>query len=168
MTSARSDLVDPTMPGFYHCVSRCVRRAWLCGVDDYTGESFEHRRQWIEDRMVELGECFALGVYAYAVMSNHLHVVDRLDPALAWSWSPEEVARRWTAVFPVRVAGEIDEQATTRRAAAIAGDPVRLACYRERLSSLSWVMRCLGSCECSTMQRCCPIFGCRPPTDSRR
>ena len=163
MTSARSDLVDPTMPGFYHCVSRCVRRAWLCGVDDYTGESFAHRRQWIEDRIVELGERFALGVYAYAVMSNHLHVVVRLDPALAWSWSPEEVARRWTAVFPVRVAGEIDEQATTRRAAAIAGDPVRLACYPERLSSLSWVTRRLGSCECSTMQRSCPIFGCRPP-----
>ena len=87
MTSPRSKLVDPTTPGYYHCVSRCVRRAWLCGVDDYSGESYEHRRQWVEDRLVELGAAFALGVYAYAVMSNHLHVVVRLDPSVACSWS---------------------------------------------------------------------------------
>jgi len=93
MTSPRSQLVDPTTPGYYHCISRCVRRAWLCGVDSYTGESYEHRRQWVEDRIFELAEIFALGVYAYAVMSNHLHIVVRLDPALAWSWSAEEVAR---------------------------------------------------------------------------
>jgi hypothetical protein len=59
MTSPRSQLVDPTTPGYYHCMSRCVRRAWLCGIDAYTGESFEHRRQWVEDRIVELGRIFA-------------------------------------------------------------------------------------------------------------
>ena len=63
------------------------------------------------NRLVELGSVVALGVYAYAVMSNHLHVVIRLDPAVAWSWSAEEVASRWATVFPVRVDGEVDEQA---------------------------------------------------------
>jgi hypothetical protein len=47
MTSARSLLVDPNVPGFYHCVSRYVRRAWLCGVDPYNGASYEHRRAWV-------------------------------------------------------------------------------------------------------------------------
>lgn len=144
MTSPRSQLVDPTTPGYYHCMSRCVRRAWLCGVDACSGESFEHRRQWVEDRIVELGRSFALGVYAYAVMSNHLHVVVKLDPATAWAWLPEEVARRWVALCPVREAGEVDERATARRAEAIAGDPERVARYRERLASLSWFMRCLS------------------------
>ena len=116
----------------------------MCGVDDYSGKTYEHRRQWVEDRLVELGGVFAVGVYAYAVMSNHLHVVIRLDPAMAWSWSAEEVASRWTAVFPLRVDGEVDEQATARRAEAIAGDPERTARYRERLASLSWFMRCLN------------------------
>ena len=88
MTSPRSQLVDPLTPGYYHCISRCVRRAWLCGVDRYTRKSYEHRRAWVEARILELGAVFALGVYAYAVMSNHLHVVVKLDPVAAWSWSP--------------------------------------------------------------------------------
>ena len=144
MTSPRSQLVDPTTPGYYHCIARCVRRAWLCGVDEYTGESFEHRRQWVEERILELGTIFSLGVYAYAVMSNHLHLVVRLDPATASAWSPEEVARRWVTLFPVRDAGKVDEQATARRCEVIAGDPERVARYRERLASLSWFMRCLS------------------------
>ena len=41
MTSARSLLVGPDTPGCYHYISRCVRRAWLCGVDPYNGTSYE-------------------------------------------------------------------------------------------------------------------------------
>ena len=45
MTVARSQLVDTEVTRYYHCISRCVRRAFLCG------EGFEHRKQWIEDRL---------------------------------------------------------------------------------------------------------------------
>lgn len=75
MTSPRRQLVDPTAPGYFHCMSRCVRREFLCGVDAETGDSFEHRKAWVEERILELGACFAVAVYAYAVMSNHVHVV---------------------------------------------------------------------------------------------
>src|SRR5690606_12039811 len=92
MTRARRQIVDPSAPGFYHCVSRCVRRAWLCGLDPYSKRCFEHRRQWVEDRLLELAEIFAVALHAYAVMSNHLHVVLQIDPGAPGQWSDEEIA----------------------------------------------------------------------------
>ena len=44
-----------------------------------------------------------MGLYAYAVMSNHVHLVVYVDPAVAQAWSDEEVAERWVRLFPVRV-----------------------------------------------------------------
>jgi REP element-mobilizing transposase RayT len=144
MTSPRSHLVDPEAPGFYHCISRCVRRAFLCGEDALSGRSFEHRKQWVEDRLIELAGVFAVGVYAYAVMSNHLHVVVYIDPAATLAWSPDEIARRWVALTPARVDGEIDQAACEERALALAGNAERIAVLRQRLGSLSWFMRFLN------------------------
>ena len=70
MTSARSALIPPGSAGAYHCVQRCVRRAFLCGEDRYTGQSFEHRKDWVQQRLGLLAECFAVAIHAYAVMSN--------------------------------------------------------------------------------------------------
>ncbi len=70
MTTARAHFVTPGSDGCYHCVQRCVRRAFLCGVDGYTGQSFEHRKAWVEERLHRLGSCFAIAIHAYAVMSN--------------------------------------------------------------------------------------------------
>jgi hypothetical protein len=70
MATSRSLLVDPARSGTYHCVSRCVRRAFLCGRDTLTGKDFEHRRAWIRDRLRELADRFAVDVFSYAVMSN--------------------------------------------------------------------------------------------------
>jgi REP element-mobilizing transposase RayT len=83
MTAPRRQIVDPAASGYYHCVSRCVRRAFLCGEDSCTGKSFEHRKAWVEERLLDLARHFAVGVYAYAVMSNHLHVVLHVDPGTA-------------------------------------------------------------------------------------
>ena len=71
-----------------------MRRAFLCGKDPVTGRSFDHRKQWVEDRIVTLAQSFAVAVHAYAVMSNHFHIVLEADPASAWKWSDEETARR--------------------------------------------------------------------------
>jgi REP element-mobilizing transposase RayT len=144
MSSPRQQIIATDAPGFYHCIARCVRRAFLCGTDDYSGRCFEHRKAWGEERLLALAESFAVGVYAYAVMSNHLHVVAYVDPGVAWAWSPQEVARRWMRVFPVRINGQIDAEATSIRAAVLAGNEARIAVLRERLASLSWFMRCLS------------------------
>ena len=145
MTSPRRQIVDPSGSGFYHCISRCVRRAYLCGRDAVSERSFEHRKDWVEERLLELATIFAVGVYAYAVMSNHVHVVVYVDPGASLSWSPDEIAARWVKLFPVRgLDGEVDEEATRNRARAMLGNPARLAECRARLASLSWFMRCLN------------------------
>jgi REP element-mobilizing transposase RayT len=80
MTQARRQLVDPTQAGTFHCINRCVRRSWLCGEDELKKKSYEHRKPSIENRILELGTIFACGIYSYAVMSNHLHLVVHMSP----------------------------------------------------------------------------------------
>ena len=141
MTQARSQLVLPGSPGLYHCVQRCVRRAFLCGVDAYSGRSFEHRKGWIEQRLGLLSECFAVSIHAYAVMSNHLHIVLQLAPDASAGWSDGEVAARWVRLFPPRQDSEEAADAKRRR---LIDDPERLKVVRGRLCDLSWLMRCLA------------------------
>jgi len=100
MTYPRSEMVKPGEPGYSHCVSRCVRRAFLCGLDPVSGRDLEHRRGWIRDLLLARAESFAVSVLAYAVMSSHWHVVVHLNPQAVKGWSDEEVARRWLKAFP--------------------------------------------------------------------
>lgn len=141
MTTARSQLVAPGGSGCYHCVQRCVRRAFLCGTDDYTGKSFEHRKIWIEERLRHLCGCFAMAIHAYAVMSNHLHVVVQLDPDAMATWNDDDVANRWLRLFPP---ADADAAAIELKRQCLLADAARLSVIRQRLGDLSWFMRCLA------------------------
>ena len=136
MTYARAHLVDAENGGFYHCISRCVRRSWLCGKDALTGRSFEHRRAWIESRILELSEVFAIDLFGYAVMSNHYHLVVEVVPQRVQEWSDEEVVSRWLSVC-----GPRDEELRAIRTATLLLDSEKVSLLRERLGSLSWFMR---------------------------
>jgi REP element-mobilizing transposase RayT len=81
MTMARSQLVDVSVMRWYHCITRCVRRAFLLV------EGPIDRREWIELRLKELADIFAVAVGGFSVMDNHLHVLVRLDPDVAAAWS---------------------------------------------------------------------------------
>jgi len=141
MAINRSEQIDPENAGYYHLVSRCVRRAFLCGDDPETGVNYDYRRQWIENRILELANYFAIEVYSYAVMHNHYHLVVYCDPKAPESWSDLEVADKWLKVFPGQLNNPKFQQQRAYRLQAIVGDPELLATYRERLGSISWLMR---------------------------
>ena len=67
----RSEVIREEEVGLYHLWVRCVRRAWLCGLDPLTGNDYEHRKEWIESRLAELARIFAIDACVYAVLSNH-------------------------------------------------------------------------------------------------
>ena len=99
MTLARRALVSLESTPYYHCVSRCVRRTFLCGDDTYSQQNFDHRRQWILDRMKQLTDVFSIKIASYAIMSNHYHIIVRIDRDQALRWSDDEVADRWLVLF---------------------------------------------------------------------
>jgi hypothetical protein len=109
--SARRDIVQEAFVGVYHCIARCVRRAFLCGTDSYSGRDYSHRKAWILDRLRALAGLFGAPVCGYAIMSNHLHLVLRNRPDSALQWSDAEVALRWRKLFPQRddTSGELAE-----------------------------------------------------------
>lgn len=144
MTRPRQELVSVQDTPYYHVVSRCVRRSYLCGVDPISGKDYQHRRQWIEDRIRILSSLFAIDVCAYAVMSNHHHLVIKICPNQAQYWADTDVAHRWTSLFkgPLLLRKWMSgEPLSTSEAETVSSI---ISIYRERLSSLSWFMKCLN------------------------
>ncbi len=144
MTRARNEQVSLADTPYYHCISRCVRRAYLCGDDPVTGKNFDHRKRWLVMRIKQLAAEFAIDVCAYAVMSNHYHLVLHVDQQQARQWTDEEVIRHWTALFPAngRLIKTLQENLGSRAAAQ--RHRATVALWRERLQDISWFMRCLN------------------------
>ncbi len=141
MTRARKTLISLATTEYYHCVSRCVRRAFLCGDDAVSGVCYEHRRQWLENRLLFLAQYFAIDIAAYAIMSNHYHIVLHVDRSKAQGWSNAEVVRRWHGVFSGTMLskqfldGEVLDEGQMLALCKL------IACWRERLMDISWFMR---------------------------
>ena len=64
MAMARAKLVDVTVTRWYHCVTRCVRKAFLLGEGDH------NRKEWLEKRLEELSEIFAVAVGGFSVITS--------------------------------------------------------------------------------------------------
>jgi hypothetical protein len=137
MALPRSKYVKEGKEGVYHCFSRCVRRAFLCGYDTLTQRDFSHRKTWLVDRLRYLAAIFAIEVCAYAVMETHYHSILRTRPDIVATWSDWDVASRWLTLFPLKDAGV---PPTDKQIRALADCPERIVELRKRLCSLSWFM----------------------------
>jgi len=141
MPRARKTLISLEDTPYYHCVSRCVRKAYLCGTDKSTGQSYEHRRGWVEDRMLSLANVYAIDICAYAVMSNHTHLVLYINQDEAKNWSIKQVLERWHSLHK---GTQFTEKYLREEAMAefeLASVYKSCETYRERLTDISWFMR---------------------------
>lgn len=143
MGYARKALVSLDETPYYHLIARCVRRAWLWGFDAYAGKDYSHRKGWILQRLSDLSKVFAVDVCAYAIMSNHYHLVVHVDRDAARAWSAVEVVGRWAQIYdkPLLVERWLSGEATAaeRRQAEVIIEQ-----WRQRLIDVSWYMRCLN------------------------
>jgi REP element-mobilizing transposase RayT len=136
---ARKDQFDPSAPPPLHLITRCVRRTRLCGG------RYQHRKVWIQNRLLFLSQHCAVGIAAYAVMSNHMHVVAIPRPWLVDAWSDEAVVRSALLVSKRlddqgHPAGSLSEAAVQARLR----QPAFIARWRRQLADVSWFMRLLN------------------------
>ena len=145
MTLPRSQLISLESTPYYHCVTRCVRRAYLCGIDPDTGKDYQHRRKWIEDRIFYLADRFSIKVAAYSVMSNHYHIVLRINKEEAKKLTFVDIIERWHGMFngnqlSQRYIEDSDSLTDVEKGVLI---PI-VEEWRKRLYDISWFMRCLN------------------------
>ncbi|MBR9784108.1 MAG: transposase [Gammaproteobacteria bacterium] len=144
MAQSRKSLISLQDTPYYHCISRCVRRSYLCGYDHTTNVSYEHRKSWVENRLLFLSSIFAIDICAYAVMSNHIHIVLCVNKSAALSWSLDTVLRQWhkihrgTLLTQRYLKGEVLSDIEIKAVKETAD------IYRKRLFDISWFMRDLN------------------------
>lgn len=144
MTQSRDSLISLSDTLYYHCISRCVRRAFLCGEDQYSGQSFEHRRQWMIERIRYLSNAFCIEICAYSIMSNHYHLVLYINEQEATTCSDNDICERWHKLYSLPMIVEKWQKGLLTEGNDIADATAIINEWRERLSSISWFMRSLN------------------------
>ena len=148
---ARAEIFDPLEIVAVHLIGKTVRSCFLMGFDEHSGKNFDHRKQWIEDKLKQLAASFGIDLLAFSCLSNHFHLLLRSRPDVVATWDDTQVALHWWQLCPTRkVKREADgkwikvpAEPTEFELNAIRYDPMRLATIRLRLSDLSWWMRLL-------------------------
>jgi hypothetical protein len=142
----RSEVFEPDTVGVYHCYNRIVRRSFLCGFDPHTGKDYAHRREWFYQRLRYLAQYFAIDVLAYAILSNHYHLVLRNRPDQVGPLSDREVVTNWLMICPQsqKQSDGTAKPPTEPEIQVELNKPGRVAVLRSRLSNPSWLIRQLS------------------------
>ncbi|OED42840.1 hypothetical protein AB833_05055 [Chromatiales bacterium (ex Bugula neritina AB1)] len=98
------------------------RNMFYAGISIH--KSYKTRQIWVSLKYLSLvlpyTDVFALECAAFAVMSNHYHLVLHIDLKTAASWSDDEVIQRWHQLFKGSlqsqrlVAGEKQDQGRSK------------------------------------------------------
>ncbi|AOT10258.1 transposase [Pseudoalteromonas luteoviolacea] len=116
----------------------------MCGEDKYTGKNFDHRRTWLVERMKLLSSVFAIDIAAYAIMSNHYHLVVKVNRQQALSWSDNEVIARWYKLYkgsPV-IDRQLNGDTLSEAELLLVSELVER--WRSRLYDIGWFMKNLN------------------------
>lgn len=141
MSKPRNQQICLSETPYYHCVSRCVRQAFLCGSDVHSKKSYKHRRALVEKRLLMLTSIFAIDVCAYAIMSNHSHVVVKINKDEAQQWDLKQVLSRWHKLhYGTHLTRMYCKGAQLNKPEEASVLEFAEKC-RKRLYSLSWFMR---------------------------
>lgn len=141
MAVPRHTLFGRGRKAVYHCWTRCVRRASLCGKDPYTGKDYSHRREWILIRYEQLAGLFTIEVEFRTELRNHLHNVLRTRPDVARRLTPHEVAKRWLTITKLTKCPTDDlPKPDKKEVEKLVKNKKKLAKMRKRLSNVSWFM----------------------------
>ncbi len=144
MAKPRSSQIDLATTPYYHIVSRCVRRAFLCGKDKYTGQNFDHRRNWLVDRIKLLSSVFSIDIAAYAIMSNHYHLVLHVNKEQALNWSMNEVIEHWYRLYKRNVIVDRYLNGEEMSESQLKAVNSLVDLWRQRLHNISWFMKNLN------------------------
>jgi REP element-mobilizing transposase RayT len=91
-----------------------------------------------------LSTVFAIDICAYAVMSNHTHVVLYVDKTLADGWDTDEVLRRYHKLHKGTLLTQKYVKAETLSPGELITFDETVERYRQRLYDISWFMRNLN------------------------
>ncbi len=144
MPRPRKELISLHDTPYYHVTSRCVRRSFLCGTDKYTGKNFNHRKQWILDRLDKLTLTFTIHICSFVIMDNHYHSVLKIDRQQAIGLSEREVVEHWKETYqlPQVISDWYNEAHQSKAHRRDARRIIKK--WRKRLYGLDWFMRSLN------------------------
>jgi len=139
---SRSQKINLEKTTYYHCVTRCVRRAFLFGTDPLSNKNYDHRKEMIVERLKFLSKYFSIDICAYAIMSNHVHLVLHVDIDKLKNLTDKEVLELSKVLYPTAMS-QLEYLILENKLPKKIID-IKIAELRERLGSISWFMRSLN------------------------
>ena len=100
MAYRRSKYLDLENTKYYHCITRCVRRSFLCGYDELTKIDYNYRKEIIKNLLNVLTKAYSIEICSYVIMCNHIHLVLYVNDSEAQSWTDDEILKRWSILYP--------------------------------------------------------------------